>query len=76
LSWRPTWTLEDLTGLIVKVEIKDICTYCGLCLEICPGIFEKGWDKVEVIVDRIPPEFEEGVQQTSDECPPQAIIVE
>ncbi len=61
----------------MKVRIKDICTACGLCLDICPDILEMGQDDiVQITVDEIPPEFEETTQQAADECPIQAIIVE
>jgi len=35
-----------------------------------------GADKAEVIVDEVPAEFEDAVQQAADECPVEAIIVE
>lgn len=61
----------------MKVRVKNICTSCGLCLDICPGILEMGLDDiVQVIVDEVPPKFEETVQQAADECPVEAIIIE
>ena len=59
----------------MKVRIKDICTSCGLCVDICPGAFEMGWDMMQVIIDEVPPKFEESVQQVADECPAEAIII-
>jgi ferredoxin len=35
-----------------------------------------GDDKAQVIVDEVPPEHEEAVQQAADECPVEAIVVE
>jgi ferredoxin len=35
-----------------------------------------GPDIAEVIVDEVPPEFEDAVQQAADECPVSAIVVE
>jgi ferredoxin len=35
-----------------------------------------GSDKAEVLVDEVPPEHEDAVQQAAEECPVEAIIVE
>ena len=60
----------------MKVSIEDTCTACGLCVDTCPEVFEMGDDIAEVIVDDVPPEFEDSVQQAADECPVDAIIIE
>jgi len=60
----------------MQVKIEDTCTSCGLCVDACPEVFEMGADMAQVIVEEIPPEFEEAVQQAADECPVEAIVVE
>ena len=60
----------------MRVTIEDTCTACGLCVETCPEVFDMGSDIAEVIVDEVPAEFEDAVQQAADECPVEAIIVE
>ena len=60
----------------MKVRIEDTCTSCGLCVDSCPEVFQMGQDMAEVIVDEVTAEFEEAVQQATDECPVEAIIVE
>ena len=60
----------------MKVRIEDTCTSCGLCVDPCPEVFEMGSDMAQVIVDEVPPEFEEAVQQAAEECPVEAIVVE
>ena len=60
----------------MKVRIEDTCTACGLCVDTCPDVFRMGSDMAEVIVDEVPAEFEEAVQQAADECPVEAIVVE
>jgi len=60
----------------MKVRIEDSCTACGLCVDTCPEVFQMGADYAEVIVDTVPAEFEDSVQQAADECPVEAIIVE
>ncbi len=61
---------------VMRVRIEDTCTACGLCVDTCSDVFEMGSDMVEVTVDKVPPEFEDAVQQAADECPVEAIIVE
>ena len=58
------------------VRIEDTCTACGLCVDTCPEVFAMGDDMAKVIVDEVPPEHEDAVQQAADECPVEAIIVE
>ena len=60
----------------MQVRIEDTCTSCELCVETCPEVFGMGADMAEIIVDEIPEEAEEAVQQAADECPAGAIIVE
>jgi ferredoxin len=60
----------------MKVRIEDTCTACGLCVDTCPEVFEMGDDMAQIIVDDVPEEYEESVQQAADECPVEAIVVE
>ena len=61
---------------VMKARIEDTCTACGLCCDTCPEVFEMGDDMAQVIVDEVPSEHEDAVQQAADECPVEAIIVE
>ena len=60
----------------MRVRIDDECTACGLCVDTCPEVFELGDEIARVLVDEVPPEHEEDVQQAAEECPVEAIIVE
>jgi len=60
----------------MRVKIEDTCTACGLCVDTCPDVFQMGSDMAEVIVDEVPAEFEDAVQQAADECPVEAIVIE
>ena len=60
----------------MTVKIEDTCTACGLCVDTCPDVFEMGDDMAQVVIEQVPPEFEDAVQQAADECPIEAIIVE
>ena len=60
----------------MKVRVEDTCTACELCIDTCPEVFEMGPDTAQVIVDEVPSEFEDAVQQAADECPVEAIVIE
>jgi ferredoxin len=60
----------------MMVTIEDTCTACGLCADTCPDVFDMGDEMAIVIVDEVPEEFEDAVQQAADECPVKAIIVD
>ena len=60
----------------MKVRIEDTCTACGLCVDTCPEVFQMGDELAQVKVDEVAPELEGAVQQATDECPVEAIIVE
>jgi ferredoxin len=60
----------------MRVRVDDTCTACGLCVDTCPEVFEMGDDMAEVIVNEVPAEHEDAVQQAADECPVEAITVE
>jgi len=60
----------------MRVTIDESCVVCGKCEDICPEVFRLGEDIAEVLVDEVPSEFEEAVQEAADECPVEAIIVE
>ena len=59
----------------MEVKIEDSCTACGLCVDTCPDVFVMGDEIAEVMVNPVPAEMEETVQQAADECPVEAIIV-
>ncbi len=69
-------TFETKKGKVMRVSIEDTCTACGLCVDTCPEVFEMGDEISQVIVDEVPAEYEEAVQQAADECPVEAIIIE
>ncbi len=60
----------------MTVKIEDSCTACGLCVDTCPDVFQMGDTMAEVVVEEVPAELEDAVQQAADECPVEAIIIE
>jgi ferredoxin len=59
----------------MKAIVEDSCTQCGLCIDTCPEVFEMGSDQALVIVDEVPAELQDLVEQAADECPVEAIII-
>ena len=59
----------------MTVRITEDCIACGLCVDICPEVFEMGEQYAEVKVSSIQKENEEAVRKAADECPVSAIIV-
>ena len=61
----------------MKVSIDaDLCTGCGLCTDSVPEIFEMKDDLAVVIKADVPADKEAEVQEATDDCPAEAIIVE
>ena len=53
------------------------CIGCGLCTQGCPEVFEMGDSGVaEVIMEEVPENLEDSVQEAADSCPVEVITVE
>lgn len=60
----------------MKAKVTDDCIACEQCVDICPEVFEMGDEFAEVLVDEIPEEYEDDVQEAAEICPTEAIVVE
>ncbi len=61
----------------MKAVVDDSCTGCGVCIDVCPEVFEMGDnDMAVVIADPVPDEFEDACQEAADQCPSESIILE
>ncbi len=61
----------------MKVKIDaELCTACGLCEDSVPDVFRMGDDVAEVKSADVPAELESAVQEATDDCPVEAIILE
>ncbi len=59
---------------IVDVET---CTGCGLCVDVCPEVFELNEESIaKVIADPVPPEAEDTCRDAAESCPVDAISIE
>jgi ferredoxin len=60
----------------MKVSIDaDLCTGCSLCTDGVPDVFKMGDDVAEVILADVPAAQESAVQEATDDCPAEAIIL-
>lgn len=53
----------------------DACIGCGLCVSICPEIFEMKDDKAIVIVTPVPKNAESTCKKATEDCPVTAIAL-
>ena len=50
-----------------------LCNACGICVELCPEVFEMGIEAVEVIEDPVPLDLMDLVHEAEESCPVEAI---
>ncbi len=54
----------------------DLCTGCGLCVDVCPEVFELEGEIAIVIVDEVPEDAEDTAREAVESCPVEAIAIE
>lgn len=61
----------------MKVRVDtDLCAGFGICVGICPEVFELHGDGyATVLVDEVPAELEDLVERAASQCPARAIFV-
>ena len=69
------FVLQKKNQLDMKANVdEELCIGCGICENICPGVFEiKDDDKSHVKIDPVPDEFKGCTLEAETECPVQAI---
>lgn len=62
----------------MKVRVDtDTCAGFGICVGICPEVFELHEDGYAIVlVDEVPPELEDLVSRAADQCPARAISLD
>ncbi|MDO4537854.1 MAG: ferredoxin [Coriobacteriales bacterium] len=61
----------------MKATVNEDCIGCGMCESTAADVFAINDDGIaEVIVDEIPEDVEDDVQDAADSCPVSAIEVE
>jgi len=60
----------------VKVD-HELCSGDGICVEICPDVFEMNDDdQAVVIADPVPDDAEDAVREAAESCPEGCIYIE
>jgi ferredoxin len=61
----------------MKVRVDpETCAGFGICVGICPEIFELHDDGyATVLLDEVPPELEDLARRAADQCPSRAISI-
>jgi len=54
----------------------DTCTGCGLCVDVCPEVFDLTDDVATVKVEEVPESAQECSKEAQENCPVEAITVE
>jgi ferredoxin len=59
----------------MKVHVNaQVCAGFGVCLGLCPEVFELHDDGYAIVrVSEVPPELEDSVRQAVNQCPARAI---
>ena len=60
----------------MEVRITEDCVACELCVETCPDVFQMGEDYAEVMMEEVPEQYRDAVEEAADLCPTDAIIIE
>lgn len=59
----------------MEVHVNDSCIGCGLCPNLCPGVFTMTQEGVAAARDEIAPKYEDQVRETAESCPVHAIEI-
>ncbi|MCX7043938.1 MAG: ferredoxin [Candidatus Sumerlaeota bacterium] len=54
----------------------DTCTGCGLCVEICPEVFEMKDEVAVAKAGMVPVEKQDTCREAKDSCPVEAISIQ
>ena len=60
----------------MKAHVNDNCIGCGLCVDVCPEVFQIGDSGLAEAIDEVPAGKEESAKEARDGCPVQAIDIE
>ncbi len=61
----------------MKVSVdENLCTGCGMCVDICPEVFEIPEAISTVKTTEITEEIADKVKEAAEGCPVEAIIIE
>ena len=54
----------------MKLAIEDFCIRCGICIDICPDLYEMDFEKDEISIkaDEVPEDLMEKAKETIRDC--------
>lgn len=54
----------------MKLAIEDFCIRCGICIDVCPELYEMDFeeDEVNIKVDEVPEVLMEKAKESIKEC--------
>ena len=58
------------------IVVADDCIGCGLCVDICPEVFEMPEDKAIVKSAEVPAEAQDKCKEAAENCPVDSIKIE
>ena len=58
------------------IVAKEVCTGCGICADVCPGIFELEGALAVIKVSPIPKREQTACRDAADSCPVCAIALD
>lgn len=60
----------------MRVEVdQELCIGCGTCVDLCPDVFDWNDDeRAYSIVEEVPSEIEDQVNEAVESCPTSAIL--
>jgi len=60
----------------MKARVDEaLCAGCGVCVEVCPEVFEMADSTARVKVETVPPGAEGTCRDAADQCPTEAIKI-
>jgi ferredoxin len=61
----------------MKAKVNEDCISCGVCVDMCPDVFEmEGGGMAHPKVDVVPPDVETSAREACEACPVDAIVLE
>ena len=59
----------------MKLAIEDFCIRCGICIDICPELYEMDFkeDEIHIKMEEVPEDFMEKAKETIRDCAVTAI---
>jgi ferredoxin len=70
------WKNDERKGAMKATVDRVTCISCGLCVSICPNVFEMDDEDIAIVkVDTLDVQDEEDAREAADQCPVSAIEI-